>query len=204
MSNNYDHAIDKLNKAYQKGSLTLYLGAGVSVDSGLPTWERLVLSMYFQTNQEIFQESRTQPFPNYLFAISEWLLKESSDSLDIITSRLKRHYHDQDPEEFYRLIKETLYSAYMEMGQNYIRADFDLFEQNRTLAAIVALCASSTVGTSGVKSVISYNYDDLVEKGLELVDQIIASQFKSIYKDDLRFEHNEIPIYHVHGYIPYD
>jgi len=205
MSNSFDQAIiDKLKKAYDKRSLTLYLGAGVSVDSGLPTWERLVLSMYFQTNQEIFQEARSQPFPNYLFAISEWLLKESSESLDIITSRIKRYYHDQNPDEFYQLIKETLYSAYMGIGQGYMRSDYDIFRQNKTLEAIVTLCDHSDPGERGIKSIISYNYDDLVEKGLELVDEAKALKFKTIYKDDMRFEPDETPIYHVHGYIPYD
>lgn len=204
MPHHNEVVIDQLRNAYKKGALTLYLGAGVSVDSGLPTWERLVLSMYFQTNREIFLESRTQPFPNYLFAISEWLLKESSDSLDIITSRIKRHYHEQDAKEFYRLIKETLYSANLEMGEYYHRSEYDIFGQNMTLSAIINLCSSSVPGVSGIKSIISYNYDDLVEKGLELVDPAIATKFKIIYNEDLRFEANQVPIYHVHGYIPLD
>jgi hypothetical protein len=197
-------SIDKLKKAYQRGSLALYLGAGVSVDSGLPTWERLVLSMYFQTNQDIFNETRSQPFPNYLFAISEWLLKESSEPLDIITSRIKRHYRDRSPEEFYRLLKETLYSAYMEMGQTYNRSEYDLFRRNSTLEAVVKLCAGSVPGNTGVKTIISYNYDDLVERGLQLFDPAAEEKYKTIYHDEMRFDSSQIPIYHVHGYIPYD
>ena len=35
-----DGSMDSLRKAYQSGNLSLYLGAGVSVGSGLPTWDQ--------------------------------------------------------------------------------------------------------------------------------------------------------------------
>ena len=40
-------ALAYLGGAHRRGDITLYLGAGVSVGNGLPTWEQLVLSMYY-------------------------------------------------------------------------------------------------------------------------------------------------------------
>ena len=42
-----DESVERLRQAYNAGNLTLYLGAGVSVGNGLPTWQQLVLAMYF-------------------------------------------------------------------------------------------------------------------------------------------------------------
>jgi hypothetical protein len=39
--------LDRLRQAFNEKRLSLYLGAGVSVGSGLPSWDKLVLAMYF-------------------------------------------------------------------------------------------------------------------------------------------------------------
>ena len=41
-------SINILRQAYQDRNLTLYLGAGLSIGSGLPSWDALVLAMYFK------------------------------------------------------------------------------------------------------------------------------------------------------------
>jgi len=65
-----DEALDTMCKAYGRGELSLYLGAGVPVGSGLPTWEKLVLAMYFSA---LSKQSLGLwiPFPNYLYARPE-------------------------------------------------------------------------------------------------------------------------------------
>jgi hypothetical protein len=40
-------ALGRLRQAYEDRNLALYLGAGVSVANGIPTWEQLVSAMYF-------------------------------------------------------------------------------------------------------------------------------------------------------------
>lgn len=47
MAINNTHHISALKEAFKKGNLTLYLGAGVSKPSGLPSWEELVQALYF-------------------------------------------------------------------------------------------------------------------------------------------------------------
>lgn len=50
--------------------------------NGLPTWEELVLAMYFDvvSSEEIIddQGQRWKPFPNYLYAIAEWQLERTT------------------------------------------------------------------------------------------------------------------------------
>jgi hypothetical protein len=67
---NPQHLTD-LKNAFNKNRLTLYLGAGVSQASGLPSWEELVLSLYFRTLNDDMVEFNLRPFPNYLYALAE-------------------------------------------------------------------------------------------------------------------------------------
>jgi hypothetical protein len=82
MAQDRDEAIAELRQAYQRHRLTLYLGAGVSVGSGLPTWDRLVLAMYFNAIAQKKMGDR-RPFPNYLYAIADWHLKRTPVPLEI-------------------------------------------------------------------------------------------------------------------------
>ena len=77
-----DDSIPRLRDACRRGDVTLYLGAGVSVGNGLPTWEQLVLAMYYTAHSRE-KMSGWRPFPNYLFAIAEWHLKQSDEPLEI-------------------------------------------------------------------------------------------------------------------------
>ena len=80
----YRDQIATLRSAYGANSLTLYLGAGVSVDSGLPSWEHLVAAMYFAALGSAHGHRQlTFAFRNYLLAISEWYLKRSNEPMDI-------------------------------------------------------------------------------------------------------------------------
>ena len=49
MALHFNDHLPTLKAAFQKGDLTLYLGAGVSKPNGLPSWEELVQALYFTT-----------------------------------------------------------------------------------------------------------------------------------------------------------
>jgi len=88
-------SIKALRTAFGQQRLTLFLGAGVSVANGLPTWEKLVLSLYFSTISEQ-QMNGWRPYANYLYAISEWYLKRSIEPLEITARKTKSFYENSD------------------------------------------------------------------------------------------------------------
>ena len=190
--------IDKLGAAFQKKNLTLYLGAGVSVDNGLPTWERLVLAMYFSaiSNQTL---EGWRPFPNYLFAIAEWYLERNHEPLEVTARRLRRYYQN-DHEGFMMSLHKTLYAGFLDeeaegCGYRAVAPD-DLRQANPSLDAVAHLCERGSQH-QGVRSVITYNYDNLLQLALGQVPH------QTIYSN-VALEAERLPIYHVHGFVPYN
>jgi len=69
---------------------------------------------------------------------------------------------------------------------------------NSTLIQSISnLCMPKRTGAK-VKSVITYNFDDLLER--ELKNKSI--QFHSIYSESEYYDPDELPVYHVHGFLP--
>lgn len=188
--------IAELKKAFNNGNLSLFLGAGVSMDNNLPSWAQLVLSMYFNKISEQHLPGY-RPFSNYLFAIAEWHLSNSTEPLEITARKLKKYYSQGDWEnEFLSDLHRTLYSSYLNQDGNieaYIDENF-LRDNNPTLDSIASLCQSNS---KGIKSVITYNYDNFLEIALG------STGSQSIYKST-QLAPDKLPVYHVHGFVPVD
>lgn len=69
---------------------------------------------------------------------------------------------------------------------------------SQLLKEIANLCVSNTKELSGVKSVITYNFDDLLEQHIE----ILNGEYTSIWKEEQSHVQGCLPIYHVHGFLP--
>ena len=191
-----------LQEAYRSGRLTFYLGAGVAKPNGLPSWEELVQALYFSTlNDESFIYE-LRPYPNYLFALAEWVLKQKNEPLDIIIRKIKQWYEGKD---FIGMMSNTLYAGLSRdsFGPDIRGLSEFILSQNATLKAILDCSVKSVPGVSGLRSIITYNYDNLVELGLEFYFSV-KDNFQIIYKRDQQLLPHKIPIYHVHGYIPYE
>jgi hypothetical protein len=196
-----EHHLIALKDAFSKGDLTFYLGAGVSKPNGLPSWEELVQVLYFNTLGDESYIQNLRPYPNYLFALAEWVLEQKNEPLDITIRKIKQWYDD---DEFIDRLSNTLYAG-LGREDNDIdiqRLPEEIIEKNRTLEAIFDCCIQSVPGNKGLKSVITYNYDNLLELVLGNYPEKKAN-FQTIYKGDQKLVPNKIPIYHVHGYIPY-
>lgn len=200
MALHFNDHLSTLKAAFQRGNLTLYLGAGVSKPNGLPGWEELVQALYFTTlNDESFI-TEMKPYPNYLFALAEWVFRQKNEPLDIIIRKIRQWYEGKD---FIGMLSTTLYAG---LGREFFGPDISglpehLLQNNSTLRSIVDCCVQSAPPTRGLRSIITYNYDNLVELALTPYEQ--QRNFQVIYKRDQQLDPSKIPIYHVHGYIPY-
>lgn len=181
-----------LKRAYDSKQLTIYIGAGVSHSSGLPTWEQLVLSMYFRALSHDNLEG-WKPYPNYLFAIAEWYLKKTGEALDVVARKTRLHYGDSG-DRFMQVLRETLYAGFIDRFDNHMEKDV-IRAANSTLDATAKLC-ESTGRQHGVRAVVTYNYDDLLESA------IAGYPHHSIW-NDAQANGDGLPVFHVHGFVPY-
>jgi len=197
----FKNYLPPLKEAFSRGNLTFYLGAGVSKPNGLPSWQELVQALYFSTLQDESYIYELKPYPNYLFALAEWVLKQKNEPLDLIIRKIKQWYEGKD---FMSMLSNTLYAGFGRETSNINVAELPemILYKNKTLSAIVDCCIKSKPGSTGLRSVVTYNYDNLLELGLEKYPQF-KDNFLPIYKGDQVLIPNKIPIYHVHGYVPY-
>jgi len=189
--------LTELRQAYQRQNLTLYLGAGVSLGSGLPTWNQLVLAMYFRAASGDWK-GRWSPYPNYLYAIAEWQLQRGHEPLEI-TARKIRHFYSSD-EAFFNDLRTTLYAGLSDESSGlweYPQVSM-LRGGNATLDGVAELCWRTEANGSGLHAVITYNYDNL----LETVTEGSQCSFLPVWKSSSLLTGSQRPIIHVHGYIP--
>jgi SIR2-like domain len=185
--------IGELASAFSQKNLTLYLGAGVSVGSGLPTWDRLVLAMYFSTMADKTMKG-WRPFPNYLYAIAEFHLKRGQEPLEITARKVRK---DRPGDQFFDELRKALYQGFIDPYSE--AADYPdanrLRSGNPTLAAVARLIEKGEWPSRGVKSVVTYNYDNLLETVLGVFPH------QPVFHGS-GWDTTKMPIYHVHGFVP--
>jgi len=187
--------LEQLRKAYRAGDLVIYAGAGLSVDSGVPAWDKLVLAMYFSAIKSVEIVEAIRPFPNYLFAIAEWHLERRREPLDITARKVRNLY--RDGVLFMERLHKTLYVPFKVPESDVVTLPKTsaLLKANPTLKAVAGLC-KGTNGRRGVRAVITYNYDNLLE--VVLADR----RAEAIWRDNQTVKRGRLPIFHVHGYVP--
>lgn len=183
-----DEKIDLLKECYERSQFSMLLGAGVSSSAGMPDWNTLLNSLFVsyltkefnqQTNitdkdiQQIVKRLNSIDEPSALMA-ARYLRKGLSKE----TKEIK---------EFTKTITENLYK----LRDITKKLDSDL------ITSISNLCMPRRTGAR-VRTVITYNFDDLLER--QLTSKSI--QHHSIYTENEVFDRDELPIYHVHGFLP--
>ncbi len=173
-------------KAFKNGNFTLFLGAGVSMSAKLPGWGKLLRSMYEKINGN-------RPLDIERNSIK--LLCSSLDGSTMVEARYLRILQD-------KMWKEQQENQYSSVDSPYIQcireALYGKYESQESdlINSILMLIAYR----SNVSGVITYNYDDLLETALSNKN----IKYQTIFNGNSRVKKNHLPIFHVHGIIPFN
>jgi hypothetical protein len=136
---NEPYATDALAECLRKGTLVLFLGAGVSVCASVPRWKELIESM----RREVGLPTDS--------------LGSSPDSLQAAADEVQRKFSENDEKSFAELVRRCLYKG-VELNESLVT--------DPGLIALGALMLGSRRGS--VNRVVTLNIDCLLEWYLSL------------------------------------
>jgi hypothetical protein len=185
-----DAIIEKLNDSYERGQFSLFLGAGVSSSAGMPNWDNLLNSLFVAYLSQEFDEDKAIDSSDINELVGR--LNKVSESSALMGARYLRKGlagSSAEANSFVNAITKSLYQLR--------NTDYDI--DSRLFRAIAATCMPRRTGAR-VRSVINYNFDDLLEKQLAKA----GISHRSVYTEAEVYDPDELPVYHVHGFLPED
>ncbi len=175
--------LKQLKLCYKRDDLVLFLGAGVSKEAGVPDWNTLVSDLLVNMISEKLSNNKI-PINNQEQQEIVKEIKSVNDSSPLLQARYIRTGLEKS---FTRVLTEVLYKNFDKT--NYGTSDL--------LKAISKMCVPPRNGI-GIRSVVTYNFDDLIEKNLENS----GVSLRTIYREIDISSKDELGVYHVHGYLP--
>lgn len=169
--------ISRLKDSYVNDKLVFVLGAGISTSYGLPTWDILLQKLLVTTIEKEKSVSN---------ALSILFTKLFSPS-PLIAARYLQKFHENNNNSFEETVRKVLYS------------DFSITNTSPIMDEIVKFCVAAGKNPN-LDSIITYNFDDLVEQHLDKTN--VEIPYRPIYGVGMNPELGELPIYHVHGFLP--
>jgi len=182
--------IISLIETFKNRQFALFLGAGVSSSAGMPNWNKLLNSLFVSYLTNEFDRS---------INISDDDINEIVDRLNQVDEQsalmsaryLRKGLSKQqvNDDTFISTITNSLYGL----------RDKSKAENSTLLTSITNICMPRQNGAR-IRSVVTYNFDDLLEKNLSQK----SIKHHSIYTDNENPSSDELPIYHAHGFLPED
>lgn len=183
---NIDDKIRFLNAALNNRQLTLVCGAGVSISSGIPNWNDLLVNIL---NDTLFSNKQNSVKKN----ISAKQLLSSLPQSNLILGKYLRILLKDD---FEKAVQLNLYHATTSGSNSKKKSSYQNIDTDM-LKAIVDLARPKRNGKC-LDSIITFNFDDLIERALSQHN----IEYSSIWKEGQDRTTGALPIYHVHGYLP--
>jgi hypothetical protein len=176
--------IDRLIQAYRDEELVLVLGAGVSMPYGLPDWNTLLQKLLLTT-----MSAEAEKSPERAELLARLYSTVFAPNPLIAARYLNDHYRKNDTTglAFETAIRDALYEFVT--GEHYT----ELFKEVRQLCIAPGRSPS-------LDSIITYNYDDLLERCLADID--VEIRHRPVYAVGMNPGPGELPLYHVHGFLP--
>jgi hypothetical protein len=171
--------IDRAAQAFHDRGVFLFLGAGCSADAGIPAWNMLIHKLLLR----LIEKKVSVPTE-----VSDSARSDLARTLGLVESSpllAARYTRAGLGEEFEPAVRSLLYDG----------LDQDRVERAALLRVLAKLCVPRA---AGVRGVVTYNFDDLLEYHLD----DIGVPFQSIWTDRGTVSESELPIFHVHGFLP--
>jgi hypothetical protein len=184
--------LEGLMRAWAEKVLVLFLGAGVSKPYGIPTWKDLVLEIVFdQTDVARRLGAVDLPFRR---ALAAWLVD----------------YYEYDPIILARVVKNEIrrrssrkskgrdeaHDLFLEKVREHLYPEEPPTPHEPTTLTAVADFIKRSGDQEGVAAVVSFNYDDLLERKLTG-----SLKFRSVWSAR-RSRDKSLPLLHPHGFLP--
>jgi hypothetical protein len=167
--------VRSLREALRKGRLSLVCGAGVSVEAGVPAWGDLLIKLLDAMMERISKDHSLKLGEK---AAAEFQKRHGASSL-ILGKYLKNNLG----RDFEGAVRDALYAANT--------------TNSRLIDSIVELSRPQR-DARPLDSIITFNFDCLIEESLSAKN----IHNKPIFSEAIKHDSNELPIYHVHGYLP--
>ena len=171
--------VEQLHTQYENDNIVLFLGAGASNEAKIATWDTLISELFVALIDKQLSANHIQIEKKDKKKIVKEVINQNGNS-PLLQTRFLRNGFENDFEE---LVRDILYKSAVDTS--------DLLEE------IGQLCIPNR-GKLGVRAIINYNFDDLVEKNLKR----LRVKYHSIYGEGMIPDTDELGIYHVHGFLP--
>jgi hypothetical protein len=172
--------LSELKEIYKKGNLVIAVGAGASCQSGLPTWNGLIETLFDNYIKIRYGDSLVSPI---MEEIKNYLRRQFGDTTPIVMT----HYLQSmlKEEEFLEMVHKSLYYK---------------FDETPLPGQITKSITKLTKNQNGIKSIITFNFDELIELALT----IQSTEHTSVWLEKHLNSIKGVPVVHPHGFLPYN
>lgn len=184
--------IQELRQAYTENELALFLGAGVSISVGVPSWDGLLNGLLANLIRR--RESGAVTDEEIQAIVAQLRVVDSPSPL-VSARYLRRGLADA----FLDDVTSLLYESLARSEQTRIAEGLPSPPGRSTLQALAQLCIPRRSGP-GVRAVVTYNFDDLFEEQLDMASVL----HRPIFAEGEFESRDELAVYHVHGFLPRD
>ncbi|PTT34817.1 hypothetical protein DBR23_25230 [Acidovorax sp. HMWF018] len=178
-----------VRESYISGRFSLLLGAGVSSSAGLPDWDTLLNSLFVSmlTEDGVGGKNADQ---DQIASIVKRLRHIDGPSAITLARYIRKGITADSQSEQGKFIEAVTQQLYGLRNKKFSLS-------SPLIKSIANLCAPTRTGAK-VRAVLTYNFDDLIEKEIESR----GFSYKSIFEEVDIASTEELPIYHVHGFLP--
>jgi NAD-dependent SIR2 family protein deacetylase len=170
--------LERVRREYSSGNLTLFCGAGVSVPAGIPDWSVLLETLLREViNADGMDRSSLD------MDMQRALARLYQSSFNLSSLMIAQYLKNMLGYDFLNKLRGALYQSNT--------------RPSPLIDAIVDLCRPRR-SRSHLNSIITFNFDDLVEDALKKA----KVKHRPIHYEGQKIRSDELPIYHVHGFLP--